>query len=197
MRAAVVTVSDRSFRGERPDISGPVLKTLLESAGAEVVETTVVPDDPVLIAQALIRLADEVCCELIVTTGGTGLSPRDTTPEATKQVIDKNVPGMEEAIRQESLKQTPFAMLSRGVVGVRGKTLILNFPGSPKAVKECFALVRPVLAHAVKLLRDDNPYADADHASPHSSEAAGGRAPHVPQTHGRVVGREAGPVGES
>ena len=163
MRAAVVTVSDRSFRGQRPDVSGPVLTALLEGAGAEVIETTVVPDDPAVIAQALIRLADEVRCELIVTTGGTGLSPRDTTPEATKQVIDKDVPGMAEAIRQESLKQTPFAMLSRGMVGVRGQTLILNFPGSPKAVKECFAVVEPVLAHAVKLLRDENPYADADH----------------------------------
>ena len=164
MRAAVVTVSDRSFRGERPDVSGPVLKALLESAGADVVEAMVVPDDPAVIAQALVRLADHVRCELIFTTGGTGLSPRDTTPEATKRVIDKNVPGMEEALRQESLKKTPLAMLSRGIVGVRGQTLILNFPGSPKAVKECFAVVAPVLSHAVKLLRDENPYADADHA---------------------------------
>ena len=164
MRAAVVTVSDRSFRGERPDLSGPVLKQLLEEAGAHVVEAVVVPDDPSVIAQALIRLADEIRCELVFTTGGTGLSPRDTTPEATKRVIDKEVPGMEEAIRQESLKTTPFAMLSRGMVGVRGHTLILNFPGSPKAVKECFAVVEPVLAHAVKLLRDENPYADTDHS---------------------------------
>ena len=164
MRAAVVTVSDRSFRGERPDVSGPALKALLELAGAEVVEATVVPADPAVIAQTLIRLADVLCCALIVTTGGTGLSPRDTTPEATRQVIDKDVPGMAEAIRQDSLKQTPFAMLSRGIVGVRKHTLILNFPGSPKAVKECFAVVEPVLAHAVKLLRDENPYADADHA---------------------------------
>ena len=163
MRAAVVTVSDRSFRGERPDLSGPVLKALLESAGAEVAEMVVVPDDPAVIAQTLIRLADAVRCALIVTTGGTGLSPRDTTPEATKQVIDKDVPGMAEAIRQESLKATPLAMLSRGMVGVRGQALILNFPGSPKAVKECFAVVAPVLHHAVKLLRDENPYAEAEH----------------------------------
>jgi len=163
MKAAVVTVSDRSFRGERPDGSGPVLKALLEGAGAEVAETTVLPDDPAVIAQALIRLADEIRCELIVTTGGTGLSPRDTTPEATRQVIERELPGMEEAIRQESLKKTPFAMLSRGVVGARGQTLILNFPGSPKAVRECFAVVAPVLSHAVKLLRDENPYAEGDH----------------------------------
>ena len=163
MRAAVVTVSDRSFRGERPDVSGPVLKMLLEGTGVEVVEVTVVPDEPALIAQTLIRLADAVRCEVIMTTGGTGLSPRDTTPEATKRVIEKELPGMEEAIRQKSLGQTPFAMLSRGIVGVRGQTLIINFPGSPKAVKECFAVVEPVLTHAVKLLRDENPYAPAAH----------------------------------
>ena len=163
MRAAVVTVSDRSFRGERPDVSGPVLQQLLESAGAEIVEAAVVPDEPELIAQALIRLADEIRCQVIVTTGGTGLSPRDTTPEATKRVIEKELYGIELAIQQESLKHTPFAMLSRAVAGVRGQTLILNFPGSPKAVKECFAVVAPVLAHAVKLLRDENPYAAAHH----------------------------------
>ena len=158
MRAAVVTVSDRSFRGERPDVSGPVLKQLLEEAGADVAETLVVPDDPAVIARALIKLTDEVRCELVFTTGGTVLSPRDTTPEATRQVIEKELLGMELAIHQESVGKTPFAMLSRGMVGVRGQTLILNFPGSPKAVKECFAVVEPVLAHAVKLLRDEDPY---------------------------------------
>lgn len=163
MRAAIVTASDRSFRGERPDVSGPVLRQLLEGAGADVAQAVVVPDDPAVIAQTLIRLADEVRCDVIVTTGGTGLSPRDTTPEATRRVIEKEVPGMEEAIRQESLKKTPFGMLSRGVVGVRGRTLILNFPGSPKAVRECFAVVEAVLSHAVKLLRDENPYAEAEH----------------------------------
>ena len=167
MRAAVVTVSDRSFRSERPDVSGPVLKRLLEDAGADVVEAVVVPDDPSVIAQALIRLADEVRCELVVTTGGTGLSPRDTTPEATRQVIDKELLGMEFAMHQESLKHTPFAMLSRGVAGVRGQTLILNFPGSPKAVKECFGIMAPVLSHAVKLLRDEDPYQHPVAPCPH------------------------------
>lgn len=166
MRAAVVTVSDRSFRGERPDTSGPVLRELLLAHGAEVMETTVVPDDPSVIAKTLIRLADAGTCELIFTTGGTGLSPRDTTPEATRQVIEKELPGMEEAIRMESLKKTPFAMLSRGRVGVRGQTLILNFPGSPKAVRECFAVVEPVLAHAVKLVRDEDPYPTPAHPCP-------------------------------
>jgi len=167
MRAAVVTVSDRSFRGERPDVSGPALKELVEGIGAEIVETTVVPDDPMVIAQTLVRLADTLHCELVITTGGTGLSPRDTTPEATRRVIEKELLGMELAIQQESLKHTPLAMLSRGVVGVRGQTLIINFPGSPKAVKECFAVVTPVLDHAVKLLRDEDPYQHPVSSCPH------------------------------
>lgn len=158
MRAAVVTVSDRSFRGERPDLSGPTLKVLLEGVGTEVIDTVLVPDDRLLIARTLVRLSDATRCDLIITTGGTGLSPRDTTPDATRQVIEKELLGMELAIHQESLRHTPLAMLSRGVVGVRGSTLIINFPGSPKAVKECFAIVAPVLSHAVKLLRDEDPY---------------------------------------
>lgn len=167
MKAAVVTVSDRSFRGERPDVSGPVLKELLEDMGAELIETMLIPDDPAVITKTLIRLADELHCEFIFTTGGTGLSPRDTTPEATRQVIERELPGMEEAIRQESLKKTPFAMLARGIVGARGQTLILNFPGSPKAVRECFAVVKPVLTHAVKLLRDEDPHQVALHPCRH------------------------------
>ena len=164
MRAAIVTISDRSFRGERPDASGPVLKQLVEAAGAERVESVLVPDDVPTIASHLIRLSDFERCDAIFTTGGTGLSPRDVTPEATSQVIHRRLAGMEEAIRQESLKRTPFAMLSRAIVGVRGQTLIINFPGSPKAVKECFEVVKPVLNHAVKLLRDENPYATALHS---------------------------------
>ena len=164
MRAAIVTVSDRSFRGERPDVSGPVLKGLVEALGAEVVKTAVVPDEPSLIAQTLIQMTDVVGCNLVITTGGTGLSPRDTTPEATRQVIERELPGIEMAIQQASLKQTPFAMLSRAVAGVRGHSLILNLPGSPKAVKECFAVVEPVLPHALTLLQDQDPYAMEAHA---------------------------------
>ncbi|MBI3320618.1 MAG: MogA/MoaB family molybdenum cofactor biosynthesis protein [Candidatus Omnitrophica bacterium] len=159
MRAAVVTVSDRSFRGERPDVSGPVLKSLAEAAGMTVIATVVIPDDVEVIARTLIELANLQSCEVILTTGGTGLSPRDVTPEATKRVIERELTGMEMAIHQESLRHTPFAMLSRAVVGVRGQTLIMNFPGSPNAVRECFAVVQPVLSHAVTLLRDENPYA--------------------------------------
>ena len=163
MRAAIVTVSDRSFQGTRPDVSGPVLQRLAETAGMEVVATALVPDDAERIARTLIELADVQSCEVIITTGGTGLSPRDVTPEATRRVIDREVPGMEAALHHDSLQRTPFAMLSRGVVGVRGQALIINMPGSPKAVEECFAVVLPVLAHAVKLLRDENPYAETNH----------------------------------
>ena len=159
MRAAVVTISDRSFRGERPDLSGPTLITLLEGAGAQVIEALIVPDEPPLISRTLVRLADVLGCEVILTTGGTGLSPRDTTPEATRRVIHRELPAMALAIQQESLRRTPFAMLSRGVVGARGRSLIVNFPGSPKAVTECFSIIAPVLSHAVKLLRDEDPYA--------------------------------------
>jgi molybdenum cofactor synthesis domain-containing protein len=173
MRAAVLTISDRSFRGERADVSGPVLETLLKGAGAEVVSCAVVPDEPPVIASALVRLADEECCDLVITTGGTGLSPRDTTPEATLQVIDKRLPGMEEAVRQESLKRTPFAMLSRGVIGARNRTLIVNFPGSPKAVKECFAVIQPVLSHACRLLRDEDPYAAVHPGEPAAEPVQG------------------------
>ena len=174
MRAAILTVSDRSFRGERPDVSGPALKERLEHAGATIVKTALVPDEPALIAQTLIHLTDALGCDLVITTGGTGLSPRDTTPEATRRIIDKELPGMALAIHQASLQRTPFAMLSRGVVGVRGASLILNFPGSPKAVAECFAVVAPVLDHAVKLLRDEDPYQHpnpvaADSPTPRSS----------------------------
>lgn len=159
MRAAIITVSDRSFRGERPDASGPALQQLLEAGGEVVTHYTIVPDDQLVLASLLSELADGGSCDVILTTGGTGLSPRDVTPEATARIIHRRVPGLEEAIRLDSLKHTPFAMLSRGVVGVRGRTLIINFPGSPKAVKECFAVVQPVLAHAVTLLRDEDPYA--------------------------------------
>jgi len=159
MKTAIVTVSDRSFRGERPDLSGPVLQDLVETEGGIVAHRITVPDDAKVIAPVLLGLAETEKCELIITTGGTGLSPRDVTPEATQGVIERRVPGMEEAIRQESLKATPLAMLSRGIAGVRGRTLILNFPGSPKAVRECFAVVKPVLSHAVILLKNENPYA--------------------------------------
>ena len=155
MKAAVLTVSDRSSAGERADRSGPVLRRVLEDLGAEVVDVQVVPDDRDQIEQALRRWADDVRVDLVLTTGGTGLAPRDVTPEATLAVIEREAPGLAEAIRLRSLDVTPMAMLSRGVAGVRARTLIINLPGSPKAVVECVAVIAPVLAHAVELLRGD------------------------------------------
>jgi molybdopterin adenylyltransferase len=152
MRAAVLTVSDRSARGERGDESGPVLAELLREAGAEVVTREVVSDELEPLASKLRELADRADVNLLMTTGGTGLSPRDNTPEATRAVIEREVPGLSEAMRAETLRRTPTAMLSRGVCGVRSGALVVNLPGSPKGVRECFEVLRPVLAHAVATL---------------------------------------------
>ena len=151
MRIGVVTVSDRCFAGTAADGSGPLISSLLSDL-AETAEYVVVPDERPAIEAALIRLCDVVGADAVFTTGGTGLAPRDVTPEATRAVLDKEVPGIAEAIRAESLRHTPRAMLSRAVAGVRGKTLIVNLPGSPKAVEETVAVVRPVLAHAIETL---------------------------------------------
>ncbi len=152
IRAAVLTVSDRSARGEREDESGPVLAGLLREAGAAVVAQEVVSDELEHVTERLRALAGREDVNLVVTTGGTGLSPRDNTPEATRAVVEREVPGLSEAMRAETLKQTPTAMLSRGVCGVRSGALVVNLPGSPKGVRECFAVIRPVLAHAVSQL---------------------------------------------
>jgi molybdopterin adenylyltransferase len=152
IRAAVLTVSDRSARGERTDESGPLLAELLRAAGATVVVREVVSDELEPLAERMRTLADREDVNLLMTTGGTGLSPRDNTPEATRAVIEREVPGLGEAMRAETLRQTPTAMLSRAVCGTRSGTLVVNLPGSPKGVRECFAVIRPVLAHAVSLL---------------------------------------------
>jgi len=152
IRAAVITASDACSRGERTDDSGAALAELLEGLGAEVVETRILSDDLGPLVQTLETFARRDDINLILTTGGTGLGPRDNTPEATLQVIEREVPGIAEAIRAESLKVTPMAMISRGVAGVASGTLIINLPGSPKAVRESFAVIKPVLAHAVDLL---------------------------------------------
>jgi len=152
IRAAVITASDACARGEREDASGAALVELLEASGAEVVEKGILSDELEPLVQVLRDLAANDDVNLIITTGGTGLGPRDNTPEATLQVIEREVPGIAEAIRAESLKVTPMAMISRGVAGVASGTLIINFPGSPTAVRESFAVIKPVLAHAVDLL---------------------------------------------
>ena len=152
IRAVVITASNASAAGEREDISGATLVQLLKDLGAEIVDSKILSDDLDPLAQSLIDFADRDDVNLIITTGGTGLGPRDNTPEGTLSVIEREAPGIAEAIRAESLKVTPMAMISRGVCGVRSGTLIVNLPGSPKAVKESFAVIAPVLPHALDLL---------------------------------------------
>lgn len=155
LKAAVLTASDRSSRGEREDKSGVLLKALLEGLPADIVAYRVVPDNKTILVKTLLHLVDLFRCDLILTTGGTGLAPRDCTPEATREVIEKEIPGIAEAIREQSLKKTPMAMLSRAIAGVRHRTLIINLPGSPDAVQEAFEVLRPVLIHAVELIRGE------------------------------------------
>ena len=157
--AVAITVSDRSARGEREDESGAVLVELLREAGAEIVAQEVLPDELEPLASTLRIYAERPDVNLIVTTGGTGLGPRDNTPEATRSVIEREAPGLAEMMRAETFRQTPMAMLSRGVCGVRSDTLIINLPGSPQGVRECFAVIKPVLAHAVALLAGQTEHA--------------------------------------
>ena len=152
IRAVVITASDACSRGERADESGAALVELLGGIGADVAETRILSDDLQPLVDTLAELSGRDDINLIITTGGTGLGPRDNTPEATLQVIEREVPGIAEAIRAESLKVTKMAMISRGVAGVASGALIINLPGSPKAVRESFAVFKPVLAHAVDLL---------------------------------------------
>lgn len=152
IRAVVITVSDACSRGERGDTSGEALKQLVTDLGAELIASMILSDDLDPLVQTLHEFADREDVNLIVTTGGTGLGPRDNTPEATLRVIEREAPGIAEAMRAESLKMTPMAMISRGVCGVRCGTLIVNLPGSPKAVRESFAVIAPVLPHAIDLL---------------------------------------------
>jgi molybdenum cofactor biosynthesis protein B len=147
----VVTVSDRSARGERPDASGPRLAELVAGAGHEVVRREVVPDDPQALTALLLRLAGEGI-DLVLTSGGTGIGPRDRTPEATTRACDRLLPGIAEAVRAASLAATPHAMLSRAVAGVAGRTLIVNLPGSPGGAGDGWAVIAPVVEHAVAQL---------------------------------------------
>jgi molybdopterin adenylyltransferase len=155
IRTAIITLSDKGSQGERVDESGKLIGEMVTSIGASVQVYEILPDEFSLIASTLERLSDSGGLDLIITTGGTGVGPRDVTPEATRKVIDRELPGMAEAMRAESLKKTPHAMISRAVAGVRKQTLIINLPGSPKAVRENLAVVLPALAHAIEKIKGD------------------------------------------
>ena len=150
---AVLTLSDKGSKGEREDVSGLLIEDMLKGIGAEVKHYEILPDEKELIKEKLIIYSKEV--DLILTTGGTGLSPRDVTPEATLEVIDTQVPGIVEAMRSEGLKKTSRAMLSRAVAGVKGRSLIINLPGSPKAVEENLAVILDVIPHAIEKIKGD------------------------------------------
>jgi len=151
IQAAVLTISDGAFAGRRDDLSGPVAAAMLrEHLGLEEVRVEIVPDEEAVIAETLRKWADDERLDLIVTSGGTGISPRDVTPQATLSVLDYQIPGMAEHMRTATVQKTPMAILSRSVVGVRGRTLIINLPGSPKGVRECLDAVIHVLSHALE-----------------------------------------------
>ena len=151
--AGILTISDKGSRRERQDKSGEAIREILSRMDVRIVNYDIVPDEKELIIEKLVKWADEDNLDVILTTGGTGLTPRDVTPEATLAVVDRIVPGFAEAMRAESLKKTPHAMLSRAVVGTREKCLIINLPGSPKAVRECLEVILPALPHAVETLK--------------------------------------------
>lgn len=162
IRVGILTVSDRSSKGLRPDASGPALKNRVEMLGWQAADMSIVPDEREAIASYLTRHSDENTVDILLTTGGTGFAPRDITPEATQSVIERYAPGIAETIRAESLKITAHAMLSRGIAGVRNRTLIINLSGSPRAAVEQFDIIAPVLPHAVSLLQEDTD-AEAGH----------------------------------
>ena len=152
MRAAIITSSDSGYAGEREDLSGPVIRELLEENGYEVVHSILLPDDRKMLAKEMARIADEGVAELLLTTGGTWFSPRDCMPEATADIVERPAPGIPEAIRAYSMTITPRAMLSRAAAGIRKSTLIINLPGSPKAVRESLEYILPALGHGLEIL---------------------------------------------
>lgn len=151
-RVVIITSSDSGYRGEREDLSGPAIREIVEAGGYEVVEEILLPDEREMLADAMKKIADENRAELILTTGGTGFSPRDCMPEATQDIIERQVPGIPEAMRAYSLQFTKRAMLSRAAAGIRKRTLIVNLPGSPKAVRECLEYIIDSLAHGIEIL---------------------------------------------
>jgi len=154
--AGIITVSDKGSQGKREDLSGPVIAEMLAGAAIQIKQTLIIPDEVDQIRQAIIKFADVEKLDLILTTGGTGVSPRDLTPDATLKVLDKEIPGMAEAMRIASMKITPHAMISRAVAGIRGRSLIINLPGSPKGAKENLSVVLPALQHAIEKIKGDD-----------------------------------------
>ncbi len=180
LRVAVLTVSDRVSEGSRGDEGGDALGGLVEAAGGTVVARRVVPDERDRISEALRAMA--AGADVVLTTGGTGLGPRDVTPEATRAVLDREAPGIAEALRQSSLSITPFAMLSRATAGLIGRVLVVNLPGNPKAVREEWEVLAPVLAHAVQTA--GGPVPDASHHAGHGGHGGhGGHAGHAGEAH--------------
>lgn len=168
IRAGVLTISDKGYAGERQDVSGPLMSDLLAKMGIDVAFHAIVPDEPERIQETLIDWADGEDLDLILTTGGTGLTPRDQTPEATRAVLEREVPGLAEILRLEGYRRTPMAVLSRGVAGLRGHTLIINLPGSPRAVREGLEVLAPILDHAVQMARG----IDTEHHHPQEERHA-------------------------
>jgi molybdopterin adenylyltransferase len=155
LKAVIITVSDRGARGEREDGSGPEIAWILQALGMEIVGRRIIPDEKELIRQTLIEWSDGEKTDLILTTGGTGVSPRDVTPDATREVIEREIPGMAEAMRHQSLTVTPHAMISRAMAGIRRRTLIINLPGSPKGARENLNVILPALVHAIEKIKGD------------------------------------------
>ncbi|MFQ5427353.1 MAG: molybdenum cofactor biosynthesis protein B [Thermodesulfobacteriota bacterium] len=149
IRAAILTISDKGSRGERDDKSGGEIAAMIADLPVEIAARDIVPDEVPVISAKLIDYVDNMAMDLVITTGGTGVTPRDVTPEATRAVLERELPGMSEAMRAESLKKTPYAMISRALCGVRGESLIINLPGSPRAVRENLAVVKPALLHTI------------------------------------------------
>lgn len=162
IRAGIITVSDKGSQGIRNDTSGPAIAEMLAQSAIEVCKSFIVADEKSEIKDAIIKFADKEKLDLILTTGGTGVSPRDVTPDATLEVIEKQIPGMAEAMRHQSMNITPHAMISRAIAGIRGRCLIVNLPGSPKGAKENLAIILPALKHAVEKIKGD----ESDCASP-------------------------------